>query len=273
AIDARVSGVALDDRLRPHVDAIVDLLGLGDELAATPPRMLVSLLGELRTMALTDVRLLFAASRGLGWRHHEPELLQAAGDVSLGFPEVLASTVAPALDGLVERLAAPTAAFLDVGVGVAAMSIEMARRWPALRIVGIDPWGPAVELARERVREAGLVDRIELRVQAGEQCRDRDAFDLAWVPGVFVPEDAIAAVLDRVHDALRFGGWMLLPIMKTSDDPLAAALSRLRAAMFGGLSLGVTELEALVRARFTTVRTLPSRPGALTTLLAARREA
>lgn len=273
AIDARVSGVALAAPLRPHVDAIVGLLGLEGELAAAPPRTLVTLLGELRTMALTDVRLLFAASRGPGWRHHEPELLQAAGDVSLGFPEVLATTVAPSLDGLIERLAAPGASFLDVGVGVAAMSIEMARRWPALRVVGIDPWAPAVTLARERVRGAGLGERIELRVQAGEDCRDRDAFDLAWVPGVFVPDHAIAAVLDRVHDALRPGGWVLLPTMKTSEDPLAAALTRLRVAMFGGLSLGVLELEAMLRKRFADVRTLPGRAGALTTLMAARRGA
>jgi hypothetical protein len=38
-------------------------------------------------------------------------------------------------------------AFLDVGTGVGGLAIEAARVWPALRVVGIDQWEPALALA------------------------------------------------------------------------------------------------------------------------------
>ena len=59
--------------------------------------------------------------------------------------------IAPKLDGLAARLEAPGAAFLDVGVGVGLLGVEMARLWPNLRIVGIDVWPPSLALARQNV--------------------------------------------------------------------------------------------------------------------------
>ena len=112
--------------------------------------------------------MLFATSQGLGWTHREPGLLEAAGDVSAGVPHRIRNALAPRLAGLTERLAAPGAAFLDIGVGVARLSVEMARLWPDLRIVGIEPLPQAVALAREKVLAEGLGDQIELREGGGK---------------------------------------------------------------------------------------------------------
>jgi hypothetical protein len=38
------------------------------------------------------------------------------------------------------------------------------------------------------VKAAGLGARIELRDQAAEQLSDREAFDLVWVPSVFIAD-------------------------------------------------------------------------------------
>ena len=122
-------------------------------------------------------------------------VLQAAGDISAGFAQGLTRNVAPALEGLSERLARPGATFLDVGVGVASLAIAMARLCPELRIVGVDPWQPSLRLARENVDRAGLGDRIELREQGGETLEDEAAFDLAWLATAFMPERLIPARL------------------------------------------------------------------------------
>jgi SAM-dependent methyltransferase len=170
-------------------------------------------------MALIDKKL----GSQSGWTNTDPALLQAAGEVSIGFAQALKTNLAPAL-GLSPRR------FLDVGVGVAALSIEMARLWPELQIVGIDPLEAALVLARENVRRAGLESRIELRQQRGEDLTDREAFDLAWIPGLFVPEEAVAGLVSRVREALVPGGWLLYATARSVDDPV----TRRRVAGFGG---------------------------------------
>jgi len=192
--------------------------------------------------------------------------------VSAALPARLAGEVVPSLDGLAERLTSPGARFLDVGTGVAVLAVEMARRWPALRITGIDPWEPALARAAARVRGAGLADRIELRRQAAEALDDEAAFDLAWIPGIFVPEGALAGAIHRVHRALRPGGWLVMAALAADGDSLDAAVFRLRTAMFGGAVTTARSVEARLRGEgMIDVRALPAQPGAFTALLVARR--
>jgi SAM-dependent methyltransferase len=274
ALDARANDVALDPAIHPHIEGVLSALGVSAAIESLPKTEIVPVLGQIRTFSLANAKLLFAATRGAGWNHVEPELLQAAGDASAGFPDRLKAGIAPDLDGLAERLAAPGAAFLDIGIGVAALSIAMARRWPDLKIVGIDPWPPAIALARAAVAAAGLADRIELRAEAGEEIADRNAFDLAWLPSLFVPRrQAVLDALARVLTAMRPGAWLLVPILQPSDDPLAASPMRLRVAMFGGWAWSAGELEALLRDKgYAQVRTMASSPQAITALIVGRKE-
>jgi precorrin-6B methylase 2 len=272
ALDAQMSGVALEPEIRPHVEDIVTALGARDALGDASASELQPLLGEIRAFALANSQFLFAATRRSGWTHCEPEMLQAAGDVSIAAPRALRRTMASHLPGLAERLASPGASFLDVGVGVGALSIEMARLWPTLRIVGVDRWAPALALARDRVRAAGLAERIALREQSAEELPDVDAFDLAWIPGAFVSEEATPTLIRRIHRALRPGGWLLFAIICSGDDTLAAAVARLRTAMFGGFVTTNETIELLLsRQGFLDVRTLSPSRGSRSAVVAARR--
>jgi SAM-dependent methyltransferase len=271
ALAARHEGVPLPPALQPHVEAVVDALGLREALDQLPAAEAAPMLGQIRVFALTNAKL-FSAPPGEGWTHAEPEILQAAGDASAGFPAALRARIAPALDGLAGTLSRPGAAFLDIGVGVASLSIAMARSWPGLRIVGLEPWPAALAMARRAVMAAGLGQRIELREQAAQELPDVQAFDLAWLPSLFVPRDAIAPSLAAVRRALRPGGWLLVPILRPTEDTLAGALARLRVAMFGGWPWLPDELEALLLGQgFAEIRILPAPPHAVTGLLAARR--
>ncbi|EYD76308.1 hypothetical protein Rumeso_02118 [Rubellimicrobium mesophilum DSM 19309] len=272
ALDARVSGTPPAPEVAPWLDAALKELGVAEPIAQASPLERETLLGEIRVFTLTNARMLFAASQGPGWTHREPELLEAAGDVSAGVPHRIRNALAPRLPGLAERLAAPGATFLDIGVGVARMSLEMMRLWPDLRVVGIEPLPQALALAREKVRAEGLESRIELREGRGEDLTDESRFDLAWVPSLFIPEAAVPRVLARVHAALRPGGWVLVPSVKPSTDPLATALVRLRVAGFGGLNGSPEVVEGLLRdAGFTGVATLPSPPASTGSMVVARK--
>ena len=271
-LDARVSGKALDPSLEPVLAEVLSALDVQSALAGVSAAELRPLLGEIRTFALSNAKLLSPRASATGWAHTEPELLQAAGDVSAAFPRALEQRIAPRLADLADRLKAPGAAFLDIGVGVGALSIEMARIWPSLRVVGIDPWAPALALARQNVRAAALESRIELREQLAEELGEEGVFDLAWLPSAFVSEAAIRRVLQRVRGALRPGGWLLVPTLTGGGEPLALALGRLRTQLFGGCVSTAEDIEALLREKgFVSVQTLPRSRSAVSATIAGRR--
>ena len=208
----------------------------------------------------------------MSWTYGETELLQAGGEVSAGFADALTQTIVPQLDGLSQQLGSRKGWFLDVGVGVAGLSVAMANLWPSLNVVGIDPWAPSLALARENVRSAGLSDRIHLREEAAEDFCDTDAFDLAWILSAFVAERVIPAACERVCRALRPGGWLLFAMINPGTDPVGAALGRLRTVLWGGCLMVPGQVETLLRGTgFVDVRTLASPPGAIVALIAARR--
>jgi hypothetical protein len=118
---------------------------------------------DLRTSRLLAGELMALLRPGhcapLGWRYPDPELLQAQGVRSTEPVAVWASRLFPALAGLTEALAAPTARFLDVGTGVGRLAIAMCQQFPTLHVVGLDLFGPALDLARRNVAQAGLGSR------------------------------------------------------------------------------------------------------------------
>jgi len=247
ALEARASDNPLDPKIAPLVDEALRALGATGVLEGVSAAEAKPALASIRTDLAQGAKWLEQPRRAGAWSYSEAEVLQAAGDVSGAFPQLLKQVVAPKLAGLVERLEAPTATFLDIGTGVASLAIEMARAWPQLRVTGIDPWQPSLALARENVKRAGLASRIELREQAAEALPDAAAFDLVWVPAAFINEAVLASVLRRVQNALRPGAWALIAMQNPTSDPLTAALIRLRNAFWGGVLKSPEETTALLK--------------------------
>ena len=190
-------------------------LAPGAMSAADQPRR-TAFIGEMRSTLMQTLAAVDAASGGAparGWYHTDPRLLQAQGDASANFAYGLAGHLVHQLGDLGARLAAPSARFLDVGVGVAALSIAMCRAFPSLRVVGLDVFDVPLGLARSNVRRAAFEDRIELRQLAIEDLRDEAAFDLVWLPAFFLAPSSIPVAIDRARAALREGGWLLMPML------------------------------------------------------------
>jgi SAM-dependent methyltransferase len=271
-LDAHVTATPLHPALQARIDEVLEALGLAGITEGVSAVELKQILAEIRLNMLLDAKLLLHPTPSSGWAHTETAILQAGGEVSAGFADALTRTIVPRLNGLSQRLGSPDGSFLDVGVGVAGLSIEMALLWPSLSVVGIDPWAPALALARENVRRAGLVDRIQLREQAVEDLSDENAFDLAWLPSAFIPAKAIPTACERACRALRPGGWLLFAMAHPGADPVSASLIRLRTVLWGGYPIAPDQVEKLLsRTGFVDVRTLPSPSGAIVALIAARR--
>jgi len=272
ALQARQTGASLEPHLRAGLDGVLAAVGVRDAIDTVDLVQLRPVLAGIRADCLLAAKLLSRPSGACGWTHTETEILQAFGDVSAGFPTVLRQVIGPQLDGLLERLEAPTAAFLDVGTGVAALSIAMARQWPSLSVTGIEPWPASLMIARENVCSAGLGARITLRQQPGEALSDVDAFDLAWIASAFIPGPAVPTVVARAAAALRPAGWLLLAMANPGNDTLTTALTQFRTALWGGCLLGADAAQELLkRSGLAAVQTLPGPPHSPISIIAGQK--
>lgn len=193
-----------------------------------------------------------------GWVHTDPEILQAQGVAGRAAARALAEQGVPRLPGLRERLEAKGGSFLDVGIGVGVIAIEMCRAYPALRVVGLEPSEAPHGEAVKNVAAAGLSDRIEIRKQGVEALHDVDQFDLAYLPQVFLGDDAFRKGLRTVRRALRNGGWVTLPTISAPGDEFRPALARLRNTLWGGHARFAEDVaQALTEAGFTDVWVRP----------------
>lgn len=270
-IDERLSGVKLEPAIKREASTLLGILGVQSALDTVKNEALRPVLADIRASVLQSTKALGNVDAA-GWRHTEADILRTQGEISAAFPVMWKEKVVPRLEGLQHRLEAERAAFLDVGVGIAALAISAAKLWPAARVVGIDIWRPSLDIAHENIKRAGLSDRIELREQAVEMLSDRDVFDLAWLPVSFMPTNIVPAAVNRIREALRPGGWLLFNTTNPDADPVTSCFVRLRTLLWGGTSMVPEEAESLLnKSGYRDVQRLPSAPSAPMAMVAGRR--
>jgi cyclopropane-fatty-acyl-phospholipid synthase len=143
---------------------------------------------------------------------------------------------------------------LDVGCGWGSFVIHAARRH-GIGAVGITLAERQAELARERVREAGVADRVEIRVADYREVSDGPFDAIASIGMVeHVGEEQIDAYARRLHRLLEPGGRLLnhgIAKLKDFDAPDEGAFSE-RFVFPDGVPLPLSRvLQALERAEFT----------------------
>jgi SAM-dependent methyltransferase len=211
----------------------------------------------------------YAEGAPAGWAETDPGLIRSRGATS---GEVFLSILEQCrayLPGLPERLNQPGAAFLDVGTGAAGIIIAMCRAHDGLRAVGLDISPAAVTVAREQAAAAGLGSRAEIRQQSVAAIEDIGAFDLLWVPQLFLPEPVLAQALPRLYRAARPGAGLLMPILTNSGTGAPGAVTDLRNLMTGGGTLSAHAARTMLHtAGFSTIETVDLPAG--TVMVAAK---
>src|SRR5258708_24931467 len=106
----------------------------------------------------------FRSGGGLEWGHQHPCLFEGTERFfRSGYLGNLIQAWLPALDGVVAKLERG-AKVADVGCGVGASTIIMAKAYPKSRFHGFDYHAGSIELARQRARAAGVGDRVTFEV-------------------------------------------------------------------------------------------------------------
>jgi SAM-dependent methyltransferase len=213
---------------------------LHDVANALDPQLLESVDTHQQAAALALLQTIFRQALDLfenparppGWSYQDPVVLESQGQVSRLIVRGIESMAAqrPDLNVTLHR----PGAFLDVGTGVGWIAIEAARSWPALRVVGLDPWEPALTLARKNIAQSGVAERVELRSERVEQLDEKAKFTLAWLPGPFIATEIADRALECVHRALVPGGWVIFGLNAPARGPLEEALAGLRIIRSGG---------------------------------------
>ena len=144
---------------------------------------------------------------------------------------------------------------LDVGCGWGSFVIHAATHH-GVRAVGITLAERQAELARERVREAGVSDRVEIRVADYREIADGPFDAIASIGMVeHVGEEQIDIYARRLWSLLKPGGRLLnhgIAKLKDFDTPDEGAFSE-RFVFPDGVPLPLSRiLRALERTEFTT---------------------
>ena len=156
-------------------------------------------LGALR--AEPRITEAFRTGAGMAWHEHDDDVF--LGCELLFRPGYTANLVAswlPALDGVEDKLRAG-GRVADVGCGLGSSSVLLAQAYPRATVSASDYHEDSVGLARKRVAEAGVADRVSVET-AGAQAFSGTGYDLV-------------ATFDCLHDM---------------GDPLGAA-RHIRAAL------------------------------------------
>ena len=121
--------------------------------------------------------------------------------------DLIAPAVGDALARHVDGEPEPT--LLDVGSGTGTLAIEALRRWPALGVVGIDPSGGMLEVARRQAGmelEAPIAERFRTEVAPADDLPfDSASIDLAVSSFVLQLVDSRAAALREIRRVLAPG--------------------------------------------------------------------
>lgn len=106
----------------------------------------------------------FRSGAGLPWGHHHPCLFEGTERLfRAGYVGHLIQSWLPALDGVVDKLERGVRV-ADVGCGIGAPTILMAKAYPRSTFLGFDTHAASIALARQRAVEEGVADRVQFEV-------------------------------------------------------------------------------------------------------------
>jgi predicted O-methyltransferase YrrM len=238
----------------PDRTAVLEAIGLvqraGDGIVPNAALHDGPLAGNAASARLSSLRQAVDAATGVarGWAAQPDEVLLDQGHASAATGHALATRLVPTLAGLTGRLAAPGSRVLDIGTGVGALAVALVRELPHIRVTAIDSLDRAVRLARAELEQAGPVaERVELRQQDAADLREREVYDLAWLPAPFLSEESLSASLPHIVDAIAPGGWLVAGTNPAPSGELAAAVARWNAIRNGGNSLDSNRMAATLR--------------------------
>ncbi|HXX70285.1 MAG TPA: class I SAM-dependent methyltransferase [Polyangiaceae bacterium] len=152
----------------------------------------------------------FRSGEGIAWGAQHPCLFEGTERFfRSGYLGNLVSTWLPALDGVVSKLQRG-ASVADVGCGLGASTILMAKAFPESRFVGFDSHDRSVVMARDRAERAGVADRVTFEVAKSTDYPGAGYDLVAHFDCLHDMEDPVGAARHVRETMAADGTWMIV---------------------------------------------------------------
>ncbi len=160
----------------------------------------------------------FRTGGGIEWGHHHPCLFQGTERFfRSSYIGNLVQAWLPALDGVVAKLERG-AKVADVGCGVGASTILMAKAYPKSNFVGFDYHQGSIDLANKRAAAAGVADRVKFEVASSTDFPGRDYDLVACFDCLHDMQDPKGCAAHVRKALAQDGTWMIVEPF-ASDKP------------------------------------------------------
>ncbi|GAC1417120.1 MAG: class I SAM-dependent methyltransferase [Acidobacteriaceae bacterium] len=152
----------------------------------------------------------FRTGAGVGWHEHHHDLFH--GTERFFRPGYIANLITawiPALEGVEARLRAG-AKVADIGCGLGASTLLMAREYPNSEFFGFDYHAGSIDLARKSAQAQGLSDRVTFAVASAKAYPGKDYDLVAFFDCLHDMGDPVGAAA-YVRSTLKADGtWMIV---------------------------------------------------------------
>jgi 2-polyprenyl-3-methyl-5-hydroxy-6-metoxy-1,4-benzoquinol methylase len=177
----------------------------------------------------------FKTGEGLGWHEHDPELFVGTERFFRpGYAANLISTWIPSLEGVNDKLA-EGATVADVGCGLGASTILMAKSYPKSTFFGFDYHEKSIETAKQRAQQAGVGERIQFKVAKAKDYPGKNYDFVTFFDCLHDMGDPVGAAA-HVHSGLKADGtWMI--VEPFAGDKIEENLHPVGRAFYGASTL------------------------------------
>jgi 2-polyprenyl-3-methyl-5-hydroxy-6-metoxy-1,4-benzoquinol methylase len=177
----------------------------------------------------------FKSGQGLGWHEHHHELFEGTERFFRpGYAANLITTWIPALTGVDDKLKSG-AKVADVGCGLGASTILMAKSYPKSEFVGFDYHDKSIEKARQRAKDAGVGERIRFEIAKAKDYPGKE-YDFVTFFDCLHDMGDPAGASAHVHSTLKKDGtWMI--VEPFAGDKLEDNLNPIGRAFYGASTL------------------------------------
>jgi 2-polyprenyl-3-methyl-5-hydroxy-6-metoxy-1,4-benzoquinol methylase len=177
----------------------------------------------------------FKTGKGLGWHEHHPELFVGTERFFRpGYAANLISSWIPALEGVSEKLT-EGGTVADVGCGLGASTILMAKSYPKSTFFGFDYHDKSIETARQRAKEAGVEDRIQFKVAKAKDYPGKNYDFVTFFDCLHDMGDPVGAAAHVRSTLKNDGTWMI--VEPSAGDKIEDNLNPIGRAFYGASTL------------------------------------
>jgi 2-polyprenyl-3-methyl-5-hydroxy-6-metoxy-1,4-benzoquinol methylase len=177
----------------------------------------------------------FKTGEGMGWHEHHHELFVGTERFFRpGYAANLISAWIPSMAGVEDKLK-KGARVADVGCGLGASTILMAKSYPNSEFVGFDCHEKSIETAKQRAKDAHVAERIRFEVASAKNYPGTDYDFVTFFDCLHDMGDPVGASTHVRSTLKRDGTWMI--VEPFAGDKLEDNLNPIGRAFYGASTL------------------------------------